>query len=141
MKNDTHKIIETILDHVYPTSYTIIESVDTEIGLTILSAVITPVPHRDIVESIQILLQQIATDDTVCIDINGELIREIQRIKEEAYMHVQKALYYNQPSVLQPMNAFARKIIHGYAGMHKNVRSESEGTGRDRHIVIYPGKQ
>ncbi len=140
MNKDTHIKIQKILDYVYPSLYTVKEIIDQEVGLTILSITITPTPHTEYIESLHTLFQQIITDDTVCVDIHNNVISEIERIKEDAYMYVQKSIYYNKPVELPPQNAFIRKIVHGYISKKPGVRSESAGTGRDRHIVIHPIK-
>ena len=140
MNIDTHIKIQKILDYVYPGSYTINEIIDSEVGLTILSVSIAPAPHTEYINSLQTLFQQLIDDETVCIDIHNNVISEIEKIKEDAYMYTQKAVYYNLPVELPPQNAFVRKIIHGYISNKPGVRSESVGVGRDRHIVIHPSK-
>lgn len=138
MKQDAHTTLKTILDYVYPGTYTINEIVDSTVGLTILSVNITPTPHTEYINSLQTLFQQLINDDTVCIDIHNNVISEIEKIKEDAYMYTQKAIYYNIPVELPPQNAFVRKIVHGYISNKKGVNSESVGVGRERHIVIHP---
>jgi len=138
MNNDTHTKLRKILDYVYPDSYTIEEINDTDVGLTILSIIVKPTPNTEHITSLQTIFQQIITDETVCIDIHKNVISEIEKIKEDAYMYIQKVLYYNKPVVLPAQNAFIRKIIHGYISNKPGVRSESVGVGRERHIVIHP---
>ena len=38
---------------------------------------------------------------------------------------------------MEPMNPYARRIIHSAIGKMEGVRSESKGEGRDRRVVIY----
>ena len=38
---------------------------------------------------------------------------------------------------VRPMNAADRRIVHKVAGEH-GLKTESEGYGRDRHVVIFP---
>ncbi len=40
---------------------------------------------------------------------------------------------------LKPMNPADRRVIHKLAGEY-GVSSDSEGEGRDRHIVLKPGE-
>ena len=37
---------------------------------------------------------------------------------------------------LDPMNSYERRYIHNIVDGYKNVTTESEGEGKDRHIVI-----
>ncbi len=138
MNNDTHIKIKKILDYVYPDCYSIKDIFDSEVDLTIVSIVITPTPQSEYIKSLQTLFQQIITDTSVCIDINNNVISEIEKIKEDVYVYAQKAKYFNKPIDLPPQNAFVRKITHGYINKKLNLKSESVGVGRDRHIVIHP---
>jgi spoIIIJ-associated protein len=39
---------------------------------------------------------------------------------------------------MRPMNPFERKVVHDVAKREAGLRSESDGDGKDRHVVIYP---
>ena len=41
------------------------------------------------------------------------------------------------PVPLRPMNPFERKVVHDVA-KREGLRSESDGDGKGRHVVIYP---
>ena len=41
-----------------------------------------------------------------------------------------------EPMVVRPMNAADRRIVHKVAGEH-GLKTDSEGYGRDRHVVIF----
>ncbi|MGI9118157.1 MAG: R3H domain-containing nucleic acid-binding protein [Minisyncoccia bacterium] len=140
MNTDTHIKLKTILDYVYPGSYTLTQTTDKEIGLELINVDIKPNPGTDCISSLNTIFQQIIEDDSVCININNNLASEIEKIKEDLYMYTQKVLYYNQPVVLPAQNAFVRKIVHGYISNKPGFRSESVGVGRERHIVIHPSK-
>ena len=38
---------------------------------------------------------------------------------------------------MRPMNPFERKVVHDVA-KREGLRSESDGDGKGRHVVIYP---
>lgn len=42
-----------------------------------------------------------------------------------------------RPFAMEPMNPYERRIIHSAVGKIEGVRSESEGDGPDRRVVIY----
>lgn len=44
----------------------------------------------------------------------------------------------NRPVVLEPMNAYERRIIHSVLQDSKYVSTESDGTGNRRHVVVSP---
>jgi len=43
-----------------------------------------------------------------------------------------------QPMPLRPMNAADRRVVHKTVAEYGGVDSESEGEGRDRHVVLKP---
>ena len=55
-----------------------------------------------------------------------------------AQMAAQKVMSQRKPLNLQPMIARERRIIHLAVSGIEGVRSQSEGEGEDRRIVIYP---
>ena len=58
------------------------------------------------------------------------------KIAEEAIAQVQAE---NEPLSLDPMSPFERKVVHD-AVAEAGLRSESEGAGPDRHVVILPAE-
>ena len=61
---------------------------------------------------------------------------ELVKIAEEAIDQVKTG---NAPLSLDPMSPFERKVVHD-AVAQAGLRSESEGAGPDRHVVILPAK-
>lgn len=53
----------------------------------------------------------------------------------------QKAMRSGRKVSLEPMNPFERRVIHTALQDSKNVRTESEGEGRFRHVVILPKRE
>lgn len=41
-----------------------------------------------------------------------------------------------EPSALEPMNAADRRVVHQAVSEYPDLQTQSEGEGRDRHIVI-----
>ncbi|PWH05957.1 RNA-binding protein [Brachybacterium endophyticum] len=71
------------------------------------------------------------------LDIGGfraERKEDLEGLAEDA---VAKAGETGQPVPLRPMNPFERKVVHDVA-KEAGLRSESDGDGKDRHVVIYP---
>ncbi len=74
------------------------------------------------------------------IDINGNIARHIHETEIKASMMASRAETFGINVHMDPMNPLARKVVHGTLQNHPTVRTESEGFGMNRHIVIYPQK-
>jgi spoIIIJ-associated protein len=73
---------------------------------------------------------------TIVIDVNGEEKRRIDNLKTLAHMMAERARFFKSSITLDPMPAHDRKIIHSFLANSKDVKTESEGTARDRRVVI-----
>jgi len=71
------------------------------------------------------------------LDIGGFRAEHKGSLEELAAEAVADARAQGQPVPLRPMNPFERKVIHDVA-KREGLRSESDGDGKDRHVVIYP---
>ena len=71
------------------------------------------------------------------LDLGGfraEHKSDLEQLAEDA---VETARTGGEPVPLRPMNPFERKVVHDVA-KHAGLRSESDGDGKNRHVVIYP---
>ena len=59
-------------------------------------------------------------------------------LKRLAEQRAQEVLMQGEPEKLPPMGSYERFVIHTYLKDRGGIRTESEGEGPDRHIVIYP---
>jgi spoIIIJ-associated protein len=75
----------------------------------------------------------------VSIDIADYKKARSDRLAEQAMEWLDKVKISGEPMQLRPMNAADRRTIHKLAGEH-GLTTESEGEGRDRHIVLKPIK-
>ena len=71
----------------------------------------------------------------VNVDIAEYKKQRADRLRERAEEWVKQVKDSKEPMDLQPMNAADRRIIHQLAAEY-GLTSESEGEGRDRHIVL-----
>ncbi len=78
--------------------------------------------------------------DRVRFDASGFRASRVEELRIAARLAAERVLASKQPFRFQPMTARDRRIVHltlqGIAG----VRSESEGTGDARAVVIHPVK-
>lgn len=71
----------------------------------------------------------------VNVDIANYKKQRADRLRETAEEWVKKVRVSKEPMDLKPMNAADRRVVHQLAADY-GLSSESEGEGRDRHIVL-----
>ena len=71
----------------------------------------------------------------VNVDIAEYKKQRADRLRDRAEEWVKQVRDSGEPMDLQPMNAADRRVVHQLAAEY-NLSSESEGDGRDRHIVL-----
>lgn len=75
----------------------------------------------------------------VNVDVADYKKNHAERLAEKAKTWLDSVKESGEPMHLKPMNAADRRTIHKAAGEY-GIETESEGEGRDRHIVLKPGK-
>ena len=73
----------------------------------------------------------------VNIDIANYKKQRAERLLEKAQTWIEQVKESKQPLHLEPMNSADRREIHKFAA-DNNIKSESVGFGKDRHIVLEP---
>ena len=71
----------------------------------------------------------------VNVDIADYKKQRAERLRDKAEAWVKQVRDSGEPMALQPMNAADRRVVHQLAAEY-GVTSDSEGAGRDRHIVL-----
>ncbi len=72
----------------------------------------------------------------VNLDIADYKRQRYDRLLEHVPEWVKKARESSEPFHLNPMNAAERRIVHQAVSDYSDITTESEGEGRDRHIVL-----
>jgi spoIIIJ-associated protein len=72
----------------------------------------------------------------VFIDVNGYQKKRFENLKNIAHMMAERARYFKSNIEVDPMPAYERRIIHMFLEGEKNVKTESEGFGATRRVVI-----
>jgi spoIIIJ-associated protein len=75
----------------------------------------------------------------VNVDVAEYKKQRAQRLSAQAEAWMKQVKDTGEPMELRPMNAADRRTIHKLA-QEWGVTSDSEGEGRDRHIVLKPGE-
>lgn len=71
----------------------------------------------------------------VNVDVADYKKGQADRLAERAQEWIKKVQESGEPMALQPMNAADRRTVHKVAS-EAGLATESEGEGRDRHVVL-----
>ena len=78
--------------------------------------------------------------DRVRLDAADYRAGRLEELKLSAKVAAQRVVETGQPFRFNPMSARERRILHLVLAEIPAVRSESEGQGEDRRVVIHPAK-
>lgn len=100
--------------------------------------------HGDTMRAMQFMVSNALKNNNygvsrVSIDIADYKKQRSDRLSEQAKDWMDKVKSSGKEMHLKPMNAADRRTIHKLAGDY-GLTTESEGEGRDRHIVLKPTK-
>jgi spoIIIJ-associated protein len=70
------------------------------------------------------------------VDVNDHRARQIRDLQTKAVMMAERARSFQYDVELTPMSAYERLIIHTTLQDAPNVKTESQGEGRNRRVVI-----
>ncbi len=70
------------------------------------------------------------------VDIDEYRIRHIKDLQTKAKMMAERARSFQYDVELSPMTAYERLIVHTTLQNEPNVKTESQGEGRNRRVVI-----
>jgi spoIIIJ-associated protein len=95
----------------------------------------------DTLRSLQFLIattlhQKGAELTRVNVDIADYKRQHNERIAEQAEEWAQKVMETGEPMHLRPMNPAERRVVHKVIAEYGELSTESEGEGRDRHVVL-----
>jgi spoIIIJ-associated protein len=72
----------------------------------------------------------------IVVDINGFQKKRIESIHAVAHMMAERARYFKSSIEVEPMPAYERRIVHEFLSEATDIKTESEGTGPSRRVVI-----
>ena len=70
------------------------------------------------------------------VDINGFQKERIEALRAVAHMMAERARYFKARVEVDPMPAFDRRIVHEFLSTATDLKTESEGIGPARRVVI-----
>ncbi len=74
--------------------------------------------------------------ERVIIDVEGYRVRRTDQLSRLAQRIAEQVLDTNQPYAMEPLPPAERRIIHLALQESPDVYTESEGEGRERHVVV-----
>lgn len=100
--------------------------------------------HGDTLRAMQFMVSNALKNNNfeitrVNIDVAEYKKQRSDRLASQATEWLDKVKSSGEPMHLYPMNAADRRTIHKLAG-ENGLTTESEGEGRERHIVLMPAK-
>ena len=72
----------------------------------------------------------------VIIDAGGVERKKIENLRTIAHMMAERARYFKSSVALDAMPPYDRRIVHEFLADLPDIATESQGEGRDRHIVV-----
>ena len=72
----------------------------------------------------------------ILIDINGFQKKRVENIHAIAHMMAERARYFKSNIEVDPMSAFERRIVHEFLADATDLKTESQGEGYSRRVVI-----
>ncbi|OGC86438.1 hypothetical protein A2949_03185 [Candidatus Adlerbacteria bacterium RIFCSPLOWO2_01_FULL_54_21b] len=70
------------------------------------------------------------------IDVNGFHEMEMEKVRAAARMLAQRARLFKHDVELAPMSAYERLVVHELFADDPEIKTESSGEGKFRHIVL-----
>ncbi len=70
------------------------------------------------------------------VDVNDYRTKQIKDLQAKALMMAERARSFQYDVELSPMSSYERLIIHTTLQDAPNVKTESQGEGRSRRVVI-----
>jgi spoIIIJ-associated protein len=70
------------------------------------------------------------------IDVNSYHRKRIGGLREQARILAERARAFKSDVAMNPLNAYERMIVHAVFSDDPEIRTESAGTGKTRHIVF-----
>ncbi len=96
--------------------------------------------HGDTLHSLEYILKKILEKQGVeghfTIDIDGYRSKQITELEQRALMMAERARSFEYDVELSPMSAYERLIVHAALSGKPNIKTESQGEGKERRVVI-----
>jgi spoIIIJ-associated protein len=102
--------------------------------------------HGDTIHALDLLVKKIVekrhplregeAEYQFLVDANDYRAKQIRDLQAKALMMAERARSFQYDVELSPMSAYERLIVHTTLQSAPNVKTESQGEGRNRRVVI-----
>lgn len=92
--------------------------------------------HRKTAEDAGTPPPQDALAERFLVDVNDYQVKRIKDIQAKALMMAERARSFQYDVELTPMSSYERLIVHTTLQDQPNIKTESQGEGRGRRVVI-----
>lgn len=97
--------------------------------------------HGEVLASLQLILSLAAYRCygewvSLSVDAGGYRREREEKIRALTQRSIDKVRFLARPVILPPMPAHERRLVHLHAAEAADITSESEGEGRERHVVL-----
>ncbi len=72
----------------------------------------------------------------ILIDINNYQKKRVENLRAVAHMMAERARYFKSNIEVDPMSPFDRRIVHEFLANETDLKTESQGVGPSRRVVI-----
>jgi len=112
-----------------------IEVAPTQLGSVSLYDVVHALDHltKKIIES---RAEDIESAKHFLVDLNDFRSRQIKELQTKALMMADRARSFQYDVELTPMSAYERLLVHATLADQPNIKTESQGEGKNRRVVI-----
>lgn len=94
----------------------------------------------EVVQALNYILKKIAEKEgsstEFSVDVNGFRLHKIEELEQHAKLLAERARSLKYDVEMPPMTAYERLIVHTILQNEKDVKTESQGEGHDRRLVI-----
>jgi spoIIIJ-associated protein len=70
------------------------------------------------------------------IDINGHHEAQMERVRQDARVFAQRVRLFKHDVEMPPLSSYERLVVHELFANDPDIRTESAGEGKFRHIVL-----
>jgi spoIIIJ-associated protein len=99
-------------------------------------------PQGDHLRAFNYVLRRMAervhgdTEHHFMVDVNGYQLHRIHDLEQKARLLADRVRTFHSSAEMTPMTAYERMIIHSIFSNDPEISTESDGTGKMRHIVL-----
>jgi len=99
-------------------------------------------PQGDHLRALNYILRRVAEkryaeeNHQFMVDVNGYQLHRIHDLEQKARLLADRVRTFHSSAEMTPMTAYERMIIHSIFSDDPEITTESDGTGRMRHVIL-----